>query len=115
MLPRFKVEWESKLNDALKALGMAEAFDEQRANFSQIADLNSGNRLYISEVKHKAWAEVNEEGTVAAAVTSVGVSVTSVQQPREKFFMKVDRPFFFAIRDNRTGVVLFMGSVANPG
>ena len=115
MLPRFKVEWESKLNDALKALGMAEAFDEQRANFSQIADLNSGNRLYISEVKHKAWAEVNEEGTVAAAVTSVGVSVTSVQQPREKFFMKVDRPFFFTIRDNRTGVVLFMGSVANPG
>ena len=114
MLPRFKVEWESKLNDALKALGMAEAFDPQRANFSQIAEPNSG-QLYISEVKHKSWVEVNEEGTTAVAVTSVGVFTASAQQPREKFVMKVDRPFFFAIRDNRTGVVLFMGSVAKPG
>lgn len=114
MLPRFKIEWESNLNDALKAVGMAEAFDPQRANFSQIAELNSGN-LYISEVKHKTWGEVNEEGTVAAAVTSVGVALTSVQVPREKFVMKVDRPFFFAIRDNQTKVVLFMGSVTNPG
>lgn len=113
MLPRFKVEWESNLNDVLKALGMAEAFDPDRADFSQIAELN-GNRLFISEVKQKTWAEVNEEGTVAAAVTSVGVSVASVQQPREKFFMKVDRPFFFAIRDNLTGALLFMGSIANP-
>jgi serine protease inhibitor len=114
-LPRFKVDWESDLNDVLKALGMAEAFDPHRANFSQIAELNSGNKLYISQVKHKTWGEVNEEGTEAAAVTSVGVSVTSVQQPRERFVMKVDRPFFFAIRDNLTGVVLFMGSVTNPG
>jgi serpin B len=115
MLPRFKVEWESELNDALIALGMGEAFNQQRANFSQIAEVNSGNRLYISQVKHKSWAEVNEEGTEAAAVTSVGISVTSVQRPREKFVMKVDRPFFFAIRDNRTGVLLFMGSISNPG
>jgi len=57
---------------------------------------------------------VNEEGTVAAAVTGVVVGVTSVQEPRERFVMKVDRPFFFAIRDNQTGVVLFMGSVRNP-
>lgn len=111
MLPRFKIEWESTLNDALKALGMAEAFDPARADFSQMAELNSG-KLYISEVKHKSWAEVNEEGTVAAAATSVGMYTTSA--PREKFVMKVDRPFFFVIRDNRTGIVLFMGSVANP-
>ena len=58
---------------------------------------------------------MNEEGTVAAAVTSVTATVTSVQQPREKFVMKVDRPFFFAIRDNFTGVLLFMGSITNPG
>ena len=57
---------------------------------------------------------MNEEGTVAAAVTSVGIGLTSVQEPREKFEMKVDRPFFFAIRDNMTGVVLFMGSIRNP-
>lgn len=114
-LPRFKVEWESSLNEALKTLGMAEAFAPQRANFSQIANVGGGNNLYLSEVRHKTWAEVNEEGTEAAAVTSVGVFVTSVQTPREKFVMKVDRPFFFAIRDNRTKVVLFIGSVANPG
>ena len=115
MLPRFKVEWELTLNEVLKDLGMAEAFDPQRADFSQIAELNAGNKLYISEVKHKSWAEVNEEGTEAAAVTSVGIGLTSVRKPPEKFFMKVDRPFFFAIRDNQTGVVLFMGSLANPG
>lgn len=113
-LPRFKVGWSADLNDALKALGMAEAFDPARADFSQMAELRNGNKLYISEVKHKTWAEVNEEGTVAAAVTSVGISLTSVQAPREKFVMKVDRPFFFAIRDNATGVLLFMGSITNP-
>jgi serine protease inhibitor len=63
---------------------------------------------------HKALAEVNEEGTVAAAVTSIEVRAASVQ-PQEKFTMKVDRPFFFAIRDNTTGVNLFMGSVSDPG
>jgi serpin B len=115
MLPRFKVEWESDLNETLKALGMAEAFDSNRADFSQMADLKSGNRLYISEVKHKTWGEVNEEGTEAAAATSVGVSLTSVSVPPKPFSMKVDRPFFFAIRDNRTGVLLFMGSISNPG
>ena len=111
-LPRFKVEWESQLNDALKALGMAEAFD-QRADFSQIAESSFGNKLYISEVKQKTFCEVNEEGTVAAAVTSVGMTLTSVPPP--PFVMKIDRPFFFAIRENQTGVVLFMGSIKNPG
>lgn len=112
-LPRFKVEWESGLNEALKALGMTEAFDRSRADFSQMAKVSSG--LFISEVKQKSWCEVNEEGTEAAAVTSVGMTTTSAQRPREKFVMKVDRPFFFVIRDNSTGVVLFMGSVRNPG
>jgi serine protease inhibitor len=114
MLPRFKVEWESSLNETLKALGMAEAFAPGRADFSQIADVSSGNRLYISDVRHKTWGEVNEEGTEAAAATSVVVGVTSVQVPPLRFSMKVDRPFFFAIRDNRTGVLLFMGSISNP-
>ena len=115
MLPRFKVEWESELNDALKALGMAEAFDPNRANLSEIAKTNAGNNLYISHVKHKTWAEVNEEGTKAAAVTAVGVFTDAATRPIEKFVMKVDRPFFFAIRDHQTGVVLFMGSITNPG
>ena len=112
-LPRFKVEYAAELNDMLKALGMAEAFDGARADFSGIAEVSGGNRIYISEVKHKAFAEVNEEGTVAAAVTSVGMTLTSL--PPQNFVMKVDRPFFFAIRDNATGNVMFMGSVVNPG
>lgn len=113
-LPRFKVEYAATLNDMLKALGMAEAFDSTRADFSGIAEVSGGNRLYISDVKHKAFVEVNEEGTVAAAVTSVGMGITSAQLPQENFVMKVDRPFFFAIRDNATGNVLFMGSVVDP-
>src|SRR5688572_12211318 len=115
MLPRFKVEWESALNEALVAAGMAEAFDPARANFSQMAPISPTHNLFISEVKHKSVCEVNEEGTVAAAATSVRITVTSAQPPQEKFVMKVDRPFFFAIRDNETGVLLFMGSVTNPG
>jgi len=113
-LPRFKLEWESGLNEALQALGMSEAFDPARADFSQMAKVGPGKGLFISRVMQKSWCEVNEEGTVAAAVTSVVIGATSVQEPREKFVMKVDRPFFFAIRDNATGVVLFMGSVRNP-
>jgi len=111
MLPRFKVEWEQNLNETLKSLGMAEAFDE-RADFSQIAEPVAGNKIFISEVLHKSWCEVNEEDTVAAAATSVRMGVTSAPPP--PFVMKVDRPFFFAIRDNKTGFVLFMGSVRNP-
>lgn len=112
-LPRFKVDWEANLNEPLKALGMAAAFDG-RADFSLMAEPSAGNKLFISEVKQKTTCEVNEEGTVATAVTSVGIGVTSVQEPRERFVMKVDRPFFFAIRDTMSGVVIFMGSVTNP-
>lgn len=114
MLPRFKIEYEVDLNEVLKALGMAEAFDPRRANFSGIAQLSQAQRIYISKVKHKTFAEVNEEGTVAAAVTAVEMQVTSVQPPQENFIMKVDRPFFVAIRDNLTGTVLFMGSIVDP-
>jgi serpin B len=114
MLPRFKVDYEVKLNDALKALGMEEAFDPAVADFSGLAKVAAGQRIFISEVRHKAFAEVNEEGTKAAAVTSVTATLTSVTIPPKPFVMKVDRPFFFAIRDNTTGSLLFMGSVLEP-
>ncbi|MEK6323693.1 MAG: serpin family protein [Acidobacteriota bacterium] len=111
-LPRFKVEYEIGLNDALKALGMGVAFDPQRANFTGI--VQTSENAFISRVKHKTFAEVNEEGTEAAAATSVEISVTSVQIPRKSFQMIVDRPFFCAIRDNKTGTLLFMGSITDP-
>lgn len=111
-VPRFKVEYEIGLNEALKALGMGIAFDPDRANFRGIVE--TSQNAFISRVKHKTFAEVNEEGTEAAAVTSVEVSVTSVMQPRKTFRMVVDHPFFCAIRDNKTGTLLFMGSITDP-
>src|SRR5215468_2293655 len=110
-LPRFKLDYEKTLNDSLKAVGMGVAFNQREADFSGIRPERD---LYISEVKHKAVVEVNEEGTEAAAATSVGVAVTSVQQPRERFTFVADRPFLMAIRDSQTGAILFMGAVMDP-
>lgn len=107
-LPKFKTDYDVTLNDALKALGMGEAFSNQ-ANFAGI-----GKNLAISQVKHKTFVEVNEEGTEAAAATSATITLTSAATPTEPFKMIVDRPFFCAIRDNQTGSVLFMGSIMEP-
>ncbi len=109
-LPRFRFDYDIQLNDALKALGMEAAFDGSQADFTNMTSLP----VSIDEVKHKTFVEVNEEGTEAAAVTSVGISVTSAIIPESPFQMIVDRPFFCAIRDNQTGTVLFMGSVVEP-
>lgn len=109
-LPRFKMQYDIELKDALAALGMGVAFSDN-ANFSGISDDN----LSIDEVKHKTFVEVNEEGTEAAAVTAVTIIRTSLEiNPEEPFRMIVDRPFFCAIRDNQTGTVLFMGSIVEP-
>ena len=104
-LPKFKIEYEVTLNDVLKSLGMEIAFNSG-ADFSKMLSNSSG--LYIDEVKHKTFVEVNEKGTEAAAVTSVA-GVRSL--PPE---MLVNRPFFFAIRDNNSGTILFMGEITNP-
>lgn len=111
-VPRFKLEYEVDLNDALKALGMGIAFDPQRADLSGICQ--TSERAFINRVKHKTFVEVNEEGTEAAGATSVEVTVTSVMRPQKPFRMIVDHPFFFAIRDNKTGTLLFMGSINDP-
>ncbi|PMB42565.1 proteinase inhibitor I4 serpin [Fischerella thermalis CCMEE 5205] len=107
-LPRFKMDYEITLNTALEALGMGEAFTNQ-ADFSQM-----GQNFQISEVKHKTFVEVNEEGTEAAATTSVGVTAVSATVNQQPFQMIVDRPFFCAIRDNQTGSILFMGAILDP-
>ncbi|WP_434222969.1 serpin family protein [Limnospira platensis CENA597] len=111
-LPRFKLEYEVGLNDSLKSMGMDIAFDPNQADFS---NLTSDNNVRISEVKHKTFVEVNEEGTEAAAVTSVTVVTESTPSIPEPFSMVVNRPFFLAIRDNQTRTILFMGSIVNPG
>ena len=108
-LPKFFVEYGVKhLNNVLKKLGMEVAFKPYDANFSGIASTAPEN-LYLSYVDHKAIIEVNEKGTEAAAVTSVGVGVSSVPPN-----FVVNRPFFFKIRDDRSGSILFMGKILNP-
>jgi len=109
-LPRFKTEFGIGLTDPLKALGMGIAFDPNQANFS---NLIADGSVYISDVKHKTLIDVNEAGTEAAAATSIGITTTSMPV-NPPFRMIVDRPFFYAICDNQTGAILFMGTVVNP-
>jgi len=111
ILPKFKIEYEKELKETLSALGMEIVFDSFRADFSKLAE-----NTYISFVKHKTYVDVNEEGTEAAAVTSVGVFEGALpnQQEIKTFYMEVNRPFFFAIEDRETQEVLFMGIVNNP-
>jgi serine protease inhibitor len=105
-LPKMKLEWTASLNPSLKALGMHAAFSN--ADFTPLSP--AGNQLVISEVKQKAYVNVDEEGTEAAAVTSVGIVATSAPIPR---VMRVDRPFMFAIRERLSGTVLFIGKVVD--
>lgn len=106
-LPKFRLEYEKSLNEALTQLGMGVAFTGQ-ANFGRML-AGSSQGLAISQVKHKTFLEVNEEGTEAAAVTSVGIVTTSLPQA-----VMVDRPFLFLIREKSTGTILFIGQVPNP-
>lgn len=108
-IPRFKLEYEANLESLLADLGMAEAFS-QNADFSALSSVPA----QIDEVKHKTFVEVNEEGTEAAAVTSVGIRATSAGPWQEPFNMTVDRPFFCAIVDEQTEAILFMGAIVNP-
>ncbi|MEB3343469.1 serpin family protein [Okeania sp.] len=108
-LPKFKTEYEVSLNNVLKSLGMEIAFDSKVADFSGMCPIPAD--LYINEVKHKTFVEVNETGTEAAAVTSVIMKTRSAEKVVN---MLVDRPFFFAIRDNDSGTILFMGEITNP-
>ena len=105
MLPKFRLEYEQHLTDALKALGMGPAFDD--ADFTGMSP--RGRELVISDVLQKTFVEVNEEGTEAAAVTKVEIEVVSAPPT-----FIVDRPFVFAIREKFSGTILFMGKIVEP-
>ena len=107
-LPKFKLAWEDTLNDELKRLGMRQAFVPDGAQFTRISR-SLGNRLYIDFVKQKAFVDVNEVGTEAAAVTVVGIGLTSAPVP-----VQINRPFVFAIRERLSGTVLFLGKIVEP-
>jgi serpin B len=107
-LPKFKLEYESNLSEILASLGMGIAFSGG-ADFSGI---NKEGLLFISFVKHKTFIEVDEEGTEAAAVTSVGMATSA--GPSEGFVMRMDRPFLLLIRENNSQAILFIGKIVEP-
>ncbi len=107
--PKFKIESQFSLGQTLALMGMPDAFDPELADFSAMV---GQKELYISAVIHKAFLEVNEEGSEAAAATGVVVSVTSIA-PSPPIF-KADHPFVFFIRDNKSQSILFLGRVLNP-
>lgn len=110
-LPRFKAKHKSSLNEQLAAMGMGDAFSGTKADFSGIPK-DGSKELSISKVVHEAVLEVEEKGTKAAAATGVIVGVTSAM--REEKFITFDRPFLFAIYDDKNDVVLFLGKIARP-
>ncbi len=108
-LPRFKAEYAYEMSKAiLPAMGMKQAFDPDKANFSKICL----GPLYISQVVHKTFVEVNEEGTEAAATTVASWELTSVG-PESAIDFFVDQPFVYAICENSTGTILFIGMVVS--
>jgi serpin B len=107
-MPKFSLEWEALLNDPLKALGMQQAFAPGGADFTRMSS-TAGRQLYISKVKQKAFVDVHEEGTEAAAVTSVQIDMVSLPAG-----IRIDRPFLFAIRERLSGTILFMGKIVRP-
>ena len=109
-LPKFKATSQFQMADTLKAMGMESAFDANAADFS---GMTGGRDLFLSAVIHKAFVDVNEEGTEAAAATGM-VACTSALIPREPPVFRADHPFVFMIRDNRNGGILFLGRITNP-
>lgn len=109
-LPKFKLQTEYNLVPACKRLGMHDAFDTTgRADFSGMGWPKG--ELWISQIKHKAYIEVNEEGTEAAAATATEMATTAVPQ---RTVFRADHPFLFVIYDNSTGSILFWGRIADP-
>jgi serpin B len=104
-LPKFKFTYEKVLNDQLASLGMIDAFDSGLADLSGISD----NDIFVSFVKQNTFVDVNEEGTEAAAVTTIGIVETSMPMPFE-----INKPFVFAIRERTTNSLLFLGKVIHP-
>ena len=108
-LPKFEFKFDASLVDELKALGMTDAFDYAKANLSGISD---DAKLAISEVMHKTYIKVDERGTEAAAVTGITIIATAVGPDYNTF--RVDHPFVFAIREQDTNAILFIGKVMDP-
>ena len=108
-MPKFKFNTEYDLIEKLQMMGMRQAFDENNANFDGITE----KQIYISKAVHKAFVDVNEKGTEAAAVTAaIGTLQSGPPEPRHDFI--ADHPFVFVMQDKETGHILFMGRIVDP-
>lgn len=110
-LPRFRMTSAFTLNEVLSAMGMQQAFDAEAADFS---GMTGGKDLFISLVIHKAFVDVDEKGTEAAAATALLAPPTAAFRPPPPAVFRADHPFLFLIHDQRSGSILFMGRVTNP-
>ena len=106
-IPKFRCEYSASLTDILKLLGMSKAFTGG-ADFSRMSDVP----MAVSDVIHKTYIDVNEEGTEAAAATAVLMKATSSLITNEPVVIKIDKPFVYVIKDNINDEILFMGEYA---
>jgi serpin B len=112
-LPRFRLLGATvNLNAPLQKLGMVDAFEEAKANFSGLGKLDEN--VFLDKVLHKAFVEVNEQGSEAAAATAVKLDKTTDAVPDTDVSFTADHPFLFLIRDDRTGCILFLGRLLSP-
>ncbi len=112
-LPRFTCTWSRECTPTLQALGMTSIFDTAAADLSGIA--GRPGELVVSAVVHKAFVEVAEEGTEAAAATGVAMKMTALRPPERHVVFRADRPFVYLVREKASGCVLFAGVVVKPG
>ncbi len=110
-LPKFKQTAEFDLGATLSQMGMPTAF----TNFANFSGISSARKLKIDKVIHKAFVEVNEEGTEAAAATGISIMPTSMPAPKKQVAFRADHPFLYLIQDRDTGAILFVGRCAEPG
>lgn len=107
-MPKFKLDFKRSFKDILCDMGMSIAFSDGVADFSKI---NKNGNLFISDVLHKSFLEINEEGTEAAAVTVVEIGYTSIG---DEFRMNVNKPFLLIIRETKNNTILFLGKIVEP-
>jgi serpin B len=112
-MPRFKFSFDTELKNILSNIGMTSAFSPQKADFTGI-NPDKTKQLYIDQVVHKTYIDVNESGTEAAAVTAIIILTGSSGEPDPRKFFTVNRPFIFTISEKTTGSILFIGEIRKP-
>lgn len=116
-LPKFKIDTKTELPDTLKSMGIVDAFDSNKANFSGMYDAQKvpeDYKLWLDDAIHQTFINVQEEGTEATAATAIEAVDSIALEPEQELEFKADHPFMFFIEDKRTGCILFMGKVENP-